>query len=71
VPIGDIEPDDPIGKRQQTWWQRIPSAFAALRLMTKSHVQQLSPGVILRLKVLRLSTGPCNAFAKPRAVPAK
>ena len=27
------------------------------------HVQQRSPSVILRIKVLGLFTGPCNAFA--------
>jgi hypothetical protein len=27
------------------------------------HVQQRSPGVIFRLEVVGLSTGPCNAFA--------
>ena len=35
----------------------------ALRLMTKPLVQQRSPGVIFRLEVLRLLTGPCKAFA--------
>ena len=45
---------------------RIPSAFDALALLTISHrhVQQRSPGAILRTKMLGLSTGPGNASAK-------
>jgi hypothetical protein len=64
VPKGDIEPGDHlIG---QDLRQRMPSAFAALRLMTKPLVQQRSPGVIFRLKVLRFLTRALQSIREPR-----
>jgi hypothetical protein len=46
----------------------IPSAFAALEIDDdlKPHVQQGSPGVIFRLEVLGLSTGPLQCIRELR-----
>ena len=41
-------------------------AFAASRLMTKPLVQQGSPGVIFRLEMLRLLTGPLQSIRELR-----
>jgi len=62
-PIGDIEPGYSItslASASKLGGSAIPSAFAALEIDDdlKPHVQQGSPGVIFRLDVLGLSTGP-------------